>query len=127
MKKFNDPELLDTAMSFVIDSFYVFNTSVSEELLKDWSGYDYRFVYDAFSDDEYVNWDWEIKTVSQPSVNEDSLFTATSIDGLAWALGMARGCISTNWMKVSAANNPINSQAYIGQTSIMNSPTTNFK
>lgn len=124
-KKFNDPGVLKGVVEFCIDSLYQFSTPVADELVKPLdTGFDYRLIYDGFSDQNVGNYNKSNNTLFQAwkAASTSGLFGSLSLDVLTWIFGASRGCVAINWTTVKAESNPINGQAYNGVTSIMNYP-----
>ncbi len=121
LNKFNDPGLLNGELGFSIDSIYQFDSGLNAEINKTLSGFDYRFIYYADTDDLIGSYTTASRTVCQVDRGQ-GLFSQFSVDALAWSIGMARGVVGLEWLVVRGENNPVNSQDYAGIKSFMNWP-----
>ena len=122
--KFNNPKVFNAIFDFYIYDIYHFGTDPVAESLKSHWPHDYRMVYDGYPAPgqgggwmgQKYNSIYHLWYVSHMG----GTFGATATDGLAHEFGHARGAIDLYKLAVTAANNPVNGQAYAPPQSIMN-------
>lgn len=126
---FNTASQFNGIYNFRVDSIYVITRSIQEEVSGAHPGYHYKIVINGFSDNSvgggwlgdyqtiYHSWRWE---------NWDGPFGGYATDGLTHELAHARGAVDTYGMRVDAANNPVNGQAFEPVNSLMTYPYNNI-
>ena len=123
--KFNAPGVFNGIIRFSFDSLYQFNKSVVDEIKDTIPGFDYRLLFDHFSDWSLNRWYSDSRTVCMAMDTSmiSDMFGQTSIDAGVYNFAQARGCIPVGWVKVEAANNPVNGMEFkVAEESIMNWP-----
>lgn len=122
---FNDPDVFDGFIDLSVDSIYEFSTSVEEEVKKSINNFALRIIYDQFGLDYLAYWYSSNRVLYIPmNVNNgDDLFTDRQNKNMTWGVGLFRGCLAQEFIRVSSVNNKINGEPFFGLKSIMNSPT----
>jgi len=126
---FNTASQFNAIYDFRADSIYVMTGSIQNEVFGAHPGYHYKIVINGFSDNSigggwygdyqtiYHGWRWE---------GWGGPFGGYATDGLTHELAHARGAVDIYAMRVDAANNPINGQAFEPVNSLMNYPYDNI-
>ncbi|MVM41352.1 hypothetical protein GO730_32805 [Spirosoma sp. HMF3257] len=126
---FNSSPNFNGIYNFRVDSVYVFDGAVGDEIARPHPKYMYGVVINGFSDNTsgggwyggsqtiYHNWKWDY--FSGP-------FAQTATDGLTHEFGHARGAIDIYALQVDAQKNPVNSTSFVAVNSIMNYPYGNI-
>ncbi len=120
-KKFNDPKVFKGILHFAVDSFYIFTTSIDNEIKPPPNNFDYRILYEGLSAQDVGKYSKKNRTIHH-TWKINGLFGKSSLDLLTWELGRTRECWGLNWLKFKADKNPVNNQGYYGMESIMNYP-----
>ena len=126
---FNSTDQFDGVFDFSVDSIYVIEGVVQNDLFKPHPGFDYKLVVDGFAASTsgggwygsnkliYHKWMW----------NEyGGPFAQYATDGLTHEFAHSRGATDIYAMKVDASKNPINGKAFDAINSIMNYPYNNI-
>ncbi|GAB4020469.1 hypothetical protein GCM10028808_61720 [Spirosoma migulaei] len=125
---FNSSPNFNGIYNFRVDSVYVFDGAVGDEIARPHPRYMYGIVINGFSDITsgggwygssqtiYHNWKWDYF---------DGPFAQTATDGLTHEFGHARGAIDIYALQVDAQKNPVNGTSFAAVNSIMNYPYGN--
>ncbi len=122
---FNQSANFAARYDFRPDSIYVINRPLRDEIFGAHPGFAYKIVVNGFSDNSigggwygdpqtiYHGWHWS---------GWGGPFGGYATDGLTHELCHARGGVDIYGMRVDAAKNPVNGQAFEPVTSLMNYP-----
>lgn len=126
---FNSTDQFNGVYDFSVDSVYVVEGALQNDLFKPHPGFDYKVVVDGFAASPsgggwygsyrliYHKWTW----------NEfDGPFAQYATDGLTHEFAHSRGATDIYGMKVDADKNPINNKAFNPIKSIMDYPYGNI-
>lgn len=122
--RFNHGAPLNGTIRFVVDSVYEFDGSALNEVTRSHSKQDFKVVYDGYPTQGGGWYGAPYQTIhhSWSVTNNGGPFGSHATDGLIHEFGHSRGAVDLYALNVSAANNPINGQAYSAGTSIMHYP-----
>lgn len=127
--RFNTNPHFKATYNFQVDSLYVITQPMPDEVFGPHSGYHYKIVINGFSDNAIGGgWYGDYQTIyhSWPWSGWGGPFGGYATDGLTHELAHARGAVDIYAMRVDAAKNPINGQAFEPVSSVMNLPYNNI-
>lgn len=126
---FNSTDQFQGVFHFSVDSVYIVEGTLQNDLFKPHPGFDYKLVVDGFAASTsgggwygsnkliYHKWMW----------NEyGGPFAQYATDGLTHEFAHSRGATDIYGMKVDVTKNPINGKAFDAINSIMNYPYNNI-
>lgn len=125
-EKFNKDSKLQGLFHYSVDSVYVLSGTVSNEIDRPLSGYNYRLIYHGHGAGNFTEWSAATNTILNHQDEAEgmgtNLFNNEATGKLLSLFALSRGCITTTSMEVSPLNNPISKDPYIPELSIMFKP-----
>ena len=117
---------LKGTIAYSIDSVYQISGTVDDENVEPPKGMAFRLIYDGYDEGTFGNWVKATRVICHNSSPEtgDGMFGNDALLSVLWEFGLSRGCTSLYKLQVDADKNPINHEAYVGPTCIMNSTST---
>jgi hypothetical protein len=117
---FNAPSVFKGTLKFEVTRIYYFNGPSGPELQRAHPDHDFIVVYDGYPPST-GGWHREVQGIHHYwGVSQSGgVFASDATDGLTHEFGHARGAIHLYSLRVEAANNPINGQAFRPVPSIM--------
>jgi hypothetical protein len=126
---FNSSDRFEGTFDFRADSIYVFDGNTAGEVFRPHPGFAYKVIIDGFATTTagggwygsfatiFHKWDWN---------QWGGPFAKYATDGLTHEFGHARGAVDLYALKVEAAKNEVNGQAFQPVNSIMDYPYDNI-
>lgn len=128
-RNFNSSSHFDGVFEFSVDSIYVIQGSVRNDLFRPHPLFDYKVVIDGFgASTAGGGWYGSYQLIYHKWTYNyfDGTFAQYATDGLTHEFAHARGAIDIYGLKVDANKNPVNGTAFDAINSIMNYPYGNI-
>lgn len=117
--RFNDPRL-NGAYSFPLDSLYVITGKITDDVITPPDGFAYRLLYSPFEKSSVGNVNITQRVIIHDHQEKDGgTFGDVSNLGVAWAMGLVRGAYYVAKEEVFEVNNPISSEGFTPEHTIM--------
>lgn len=107
--------------SFPVDSIYEIAGTLVDNIVPPPTGFAYRLLYSPYEKSSYGGWNETNRVLIQDHGAHEvgGVWGETSLLGLRWAMGMARGALYIEYEKVTPTDDTLSGEGYTPPPSIM--------